>query len=64
MKKFTVVIEETISDKFEVFATSYKEALEIAENDYKRGKIILEPGYIQSRKMLIEEDSEKNWIEF
>ena len=43
MKKFTIVIEETLADRFEVEAETEEEALEIAIQKYKNAEFILQP---------------------
>lgn len=66
-KKFIIVIEETVTDKFEVFAENREEALKKAEENYKKGKFVLEPGNVQFRQMAIINLLNKNeleWVEF
>lgn len=43
MKKFTIVIEETLADRFEVEAETEEEALEIAIKKYENAEFILQP---------------------
>lgn len=51
MPKFTVTIEETVSDDFEIEADSAENALLAAERSYKRGEFVLEPGNLIFRQM-------------
>ena len=64
MKKFTLIIEETVVDEFEVNANNEQEALEIARDKYKKGEFILSPGEVQYRQMTIKSPmkDEMNWI--
>lgn len=43
MKKFTIVIEETLADRFEVEAETEEEALEIAIEKYENAEFVLQP---------------------
>ena len=45
MKKFTIAIEETLADRFEVEAETEEEALEIAIQKYENAEFILQPEY-------------------
>lgn len=53
MNKFTIAIEETVVDEFEIVAENEKEALKIAEDKYKNGDIGLCPGELQCKQMAI-----------
>ncbi len=44
MKKYTITIEETISEDFEVIAESSEQAQAIAIEKYESGEFVLEPG--------------------
>jgi len=44
MKKYQIEIKETVSQVFEVYASSEEEALKTAEDHYKEEKFVLEPG--------------------
>ena len=62
MKKiYRVVIEEIISDEFEIEAETKEDAISKAISKYKSGEIILEPGNLESKKISVENDE---WIEF
>ena len=53
MKKYTMVIEETIVGEFEIIAQNEKEALESARQRYKQADFVLEPGELQHVQMAI-----------
>lgn len=62
---FKVTIEETISETFEVEATSIEEAMQIAEEKYNNGEFVLELGNLTCKQMMAEGDNETTeWIEF
>lgn len=61
MKKFYVMIEETISEEFEIEAESKEDAIKKAIEKYKSCEFILCPGNIESKKISIDNDE---WIEF
>ena len=42
--KYTIIIEETVSEAFTLEAEGEKEALEEARRLYRQGKWVLEPG--------------------
>ena len=65
MKKYTVVIEETLVEEFEVVARTEKEALEIAHKKYKNKEFVLESGEVQYVQIaVVDPNKEKiNWIE-
>lgn len=65
--KYSVLIEETISEKFAVEADSEEQAREIATDKYKKCEFVLEPGNVTQRKMcVVSEDASENvdWTEF
>lgn len=66
IKKFTVVIEETVVDKFEVNAETEDAALEIAKEKYNKGEFVLEPGEVQYKQIAVMESIGENleWNEF
>ena len=64
MKKFTIAIEETVVQEFEVWAEDCFEALDIAEEKYNNGEFVLEPSEPQFRQMASVGDEPTEWIEF
>jgi hypothetical protein len=58
--KFKVNIEEHIVQEFEIEADSAEEARELAESEYKNGKLVLENSEVHTTLMSVE-DSE--WVE-
>lgn len=67
MKKFKVIIEETISQEFEVEAEDFENAEEIAIEKYDNGEFVLEPGEVSYKQMSVcDEDTQEqtNWFEF
>ena len=60
------MIEETISEEFEIDAESKEDAVSKAIEKYKLGEFVLDPGNLESRKIAVfDDDSEINdWIEF
>ena len=57
--KYTVIIEETVSDDFEIDANSESEAILRATEKYKNAELVLEPGKIQEVKIaLVRENNE------
>ena len=65
MKKYTIVIEETVVEEFEVIAETEKEAMEIAHKKYKNREFMLEPGECQYAQMAVVKPyrNELKWIE-
>ena len=67
MKKFKIVIEEMVSEEFEIEAETLEEAMDIAEEQYNNGTIVLEPGNLVSKQMMVEDvDTGEctEWTEF
>lgn len=66
MAKYTVTIEETVSQGFEVEAESAEEAMKIAEEKYHNGEFVLEPGELVAKQMAITspESEATEWTEF
>lgn len=44
---YTVLIEETVSQEFTVSAASEAEARRLAEEKYRNGEFVLEPGNLE-----------------
>ena len=66
MKKFTVVIEETVSKEFEVLAENEEQALNNAKEKYYNCEFVLDPGDLVYKQMsVINQDKETSeWFEF
>ena len=66
MGKYTILIEELISNSFEIEASSEAEARKIAEAGYRNGEIVLEPGNLLSKRMAVisHYNTDDQWIEF
>lgn len=65
-KKFVIAIEETIVQEFEIIADSAEKAMEIAEEQYREGILVLSHGEAQFRQMAIvkPENGATEWREF
>lgn len=55
--KYTITIEETNVKDFEIEAESAEEAYEIAEQSYRSGEFVLDPGECQFRQIAITKPS-------
>ena len=64
MKKYQIIIEETIVDDFTIEASSPQEAQSIAEQMYHDGKIVLENGEVQARRIAVNDTECVNLIDF
>ncbi len=66
MKKYTITIEETISEDFEIIAESTEQARAIAIEKYNSGEFVLVPGNLIHKQMQISVDTviSTDWIEF
>ena len=64
MKKYQIVIEETIVDDFTIEASSPQEAQSIAEQMYHDGKIVLENGEVQQKRIAVNDTDCENLIDF
>lgn len=53
MKKYTIVIEETLTGAFEIEANNATEALNVAETRYRNGEISLCPGEVHAKQMAV-----------
>ena len=64
--KYTITIEETVAKDFEIEAESAEEAYEIAEQKYKSGEFVLDPGECQLKQIAITSPSKEatEWREF
>ena len=64
MKKYTITIEETVSDVFYLEANSLEEAKELAIENYNNSVFVLEPGNLIETNVLVENDKENSgWFE-
>ena len=64
---FKITIEEQVSETFEIMATDMDEAMEIAEEQYNNGTIVLEPGNLIAKLMMAEDEETgecTEWNEF
>ena len=66
MGEFTLAIEETIVKEFKVMADSVEAAIGFAEEKYKTGEFVLEPGEVQLKQMAVIAPYEETtqWREF
>lgn len=67
MQTFKVIIEEQVSQAFEVQATNIDEAMEIAQEKYNAGEFVLEPGEVTAKLMMAEDENGAEcteWEEF
>lgn len=63
-KYYEFIIEEVVSSRFSVAASSKEEAMKKAIQGYKDGTFVLCPGDLeQTRLSLTETDTEHQWIE-
>lgn len=53
MAKYTVIIEEVVSEEFEIHANTEEEARKIAEDAYNSGSLVLAPGNLISKQMAV-----------
>lgn len=58
--KYTITIEETVAKDFDIEVDSAEEAYETAEQKYKSGEFVLDPGECQFRQMAITNPSEES----
>ena len=67
MKDFLISIEEHICKDFHVEANDIEEAMEIAEEKYKKGEFVVQPGEVQTKLMSVYEPETMDnteWKEF
>ena len=56
--RYTVLVEEVVSQEVSVEAVSPEEALRVAKDQYSKGEIVLEPGNLEQVSMKIVGDAE------
>ena len=68
MKKYKIVIEETVTGEFEILAENENDAVEKSIQKYKAAEFVLEPGVLQNVRIALikpdKDDSEIKWVEF
>lgn len=66
MRKYRVVIEETVSETFEIEAASEKDAVAKAIQEYNDGNFVVESDNVEQRQIsVIGDDGElTDWIVF
>lgn len=66
MKKYVIAIEETVVDSFTVYANSSAEAMDLADEKYRNGELVLAPGEVTFKKMAVIKPSSESteWVEF
>ena len=64
MSEYQIVIEETVVDDFTVEADSPEEAQSIAEQMYHDGRIVLESGEVQQKRIAVNGIDCENLIDF
>ncbi len=64
MSEYQIVIEETVVDDFTVEADSPEEAQSIAEQMYHDGRIVLESGEVQEKRIAVNGTDCENIIDF
>ncbi len=64
--KYTIAIEETVVKEFEIEANDLEEALNVADEKYRKGEIVICPGEVQFKQMTIVNPycEPTEWIEF
>lgn len=61
---FKVTIEESVSDTFDVKASSIEEARKIAIDKYNNNEIVLEPGNLTSKRISVCDSKYENQTDF
>ena len=63
--KFTVTIEEHISQAFEVEADTLEESMQIAEDKYRSGEFVLDNASVTAKFMMADNGNKQTpWEEF
>ena len=63
METFNITIEELLSQEFTIEAGTREQAVEKAIKVYKQGKLVLEPGNLEMRRIALSDNLE-DWVEF
>ena len=66
-KIFIVSIEETVSEDFEIKAKNFEDAIKKAIKKYKTSEIVLEPGNLEEKKIMVydmETKTATDWEKF
>ena len=66
IRKYVVAIEELVVQEFSLYAGDPEEAYKLAEQKYKSGEFVLEPGEATYKQMAITEPEDKvtEWVRF
>lgn len=64
MKTYRVIIEETLSDEFEIEADSEEDAIDKAINEYNEGNFVVGTNVTFRQIAIVTDDDIKEWIEF
>lgn len=66
MKKYRVVIEETISETFEIEATSEEKAVSMSIQEYNAGNFVVSSDNVECRQIsVVDENGDlTDWITF
>lgn len=67
MKKYHVIIEETVSETFEIEAASQEDAVSAAIREYNAGNFVVDSDNVEHRQIsVIGDDGELSteWVEF
>lgn len=65
--EFKITIEEHISQSFKIEATDIGEAMEIAQEKYRKGEVVLEMAEVTAKLMMAEDEETgetTEWEEF
>lgn len=58
VRTFTVVVEETVTQEFQVEGSGAESAAEVARELYRAGDLVLSPGELQSARLHVTTDGE------
>ncbi len=65
--KYKIIIEEMVSQEFQIEAKDIETALETAEENYRKGEWVLDPGNLICKQICAESHNGKDavdWYEF